>query len=159
VGYMWRSEHPQLPYADSITLGPWLSYGVTDSLSLRAEMFAEKHVNTEVDGADYPVEALAGLEYRIGGPAHYGRPSFGRTDGIGAPDFRIIGGVRYRKNHPEDQGFRDSDGDRVLDKDDGAPYDPEDEDGYRDDDGVPEPDNDGDGVLDGDDECPELKGE
>ncbi|HEX5063139.1 MAG TPA: OmpA family protein [Kofleriaceae bacterium] len=159
VGYRWRAEHPQLPYGDSITLGPWVSYNFTDELSLRAEMFAEKHVNTEVDGADFPIEVLGGVEYRMGGLALYGGASFGLTDGIGDPDFRIIGGVRYRKNHPDRQGFKDSDGDGVLDKDDKAPYEPEDEDGYQDDDGKPEPDNDGDGVLDGDDECPELKGE
>lgn len=159
AGYRWRSEHPPLPFADSITLGPWLSYNVTDDLALRAEMFAEKHVNTEVDGADFPIEVLGGLEYRIGGVALYGGASFGLTDGIGDPDFRIIAGVRYRKNAPDRQGYLDSDGDGVLDKDDGAPYAPEDKDGYRDEDGVPDPDNDGDGVPDGDDECPELKGE
>ncbi len=159
VGYRWRSEHPPLPYGDSIVLGPWVSYSVTDDVVLRAEMFAEKHVSTEVDGADFPIEVLGGLEYRIGGLALYGGASLGVTDGIGDPDFRIIGGVRYRKNAPDRQGYLDSDGDGVLDKDDGAPYEPEDKDGYRDEDGVPEPDNDGDGILDGDDECPELKGE
>jgi OmpA-OmpF porin, OOP family len=159
IGYRWREEHPQLPYADSVTLGPWLSYNVTEPLALRAEVFAEKHVGTEVDGADFPIEVLGGLEYRVGGLALYGGASFGLTDGIGDPDFRIIGGVRYRKNSPDRQGYRDSDGDGVLDKDDDAPYEPEDEDGFQDDDGAPEPDNDGDGVLDGDDECPELKGE
>jgi outer membrane protein OmpA-like peptidoglycan-associated protein len=159
AGYHWRSEHPQLPYADSIMLGPWVSFGITDAFSLRAEMFAEKHVNTEVSGADFPMEVLGGLEYRIGGLAFYAGATLGLTDGIGDPDFRIIGGVRYRHDHPEDQGFRDSDNDGVLDKDDKAPYEPEDEDGYQDDDGKPEPDNDGDGILDGDDECPDLKGE
>lgn len=159
LGYRWRSDHPPLPYGDSIAFGPWVSYNVTDALALRAEMFAEKYVRTEVDGADFPVELLGGVEYRIGGLALYGGGSLGVTDGIGDPDFRIIGGVRYRKNAPDRQGYLDSDGDGVLDKDDGAPYEPEDIDGYRDEDGIPDPDNDGDGILDGDDECPELKGE
>ncbi len=160
VGYRWRENHPPQPWGDSISFGPWVSYNVTPELALRAEAFAEKHVSTEVDGADFPIEVLGGLEYRMdSGLALYAGGTLGLTDGIGDPDFRIIGGVRYRKNHPQDQGFRDSDGDRILDKDDKAPYEPEDEDGYRDDDGEPEPDNDGDGVLDGDDECPELKGE
>jgi len=160
VGYRWRSEHPPgLAWGDGITLGPWLSFGITDSLALRAEMFAEKIVSADADGADFPIEVLGGVEYRIGGLALYGGASFGLTDGIGAPDFRIVGGVRYRHNAPDRQGYEDSDGDRVLDKDDKAPYEPEDEDGYRDEDGEPEPDNDGDGILDGDDECPELSGE
>jgi OmpA-OmpF porin, OOP family len=160
VGYRWRSEHPVgLPWGDGVTLGPWLSFAITDRFGLRAEAFAEKTVGADIDGADFPVEVLGGLEYRIGGLALYAGASFGLTDGIGDPDLRIIGGVRYRKNAPERQGFEDSDGDRVLDKDDAAPYEPEDVDGYRDDDGEPEPDNDGDGILDGDDECPELRGE
>ncbi|HEY5922451.1 MAG TPA: OmpA family protein [Kofleriaceae bacterium] len=159
VGYRWRSEHPPLPYGDSLKLGPWLSYSLSESLILRADMFAEKHVSTEMDGADFPLELLGGIEYRTGGLGLYGGASLGLTDGIGDPDFRIIAGVRYRKNAPDRQGYKDSDGDGVLDKDDDAPYEPEDEDGYRDEDGEPEPDNDGDGVLDGDDECPELSGE
>jgi len=159
VGYRWRSQHPPLPYGDSFKLDPWLSFNFTEALALRTELVAEKHVATEMDGADFPMEVLGGIEYRMGGLALYGGASLGLTDGIGDPDFRIIGGVRYRKNSPDHQGYEDSDGDRVLDKDDEAPYEPEDEDGYRDEDGKPEPDNDGDGVLDGDDECPELKGE
>jgi outer membrane protein OmpA-like peptidoglycan-associated protein len=160
VGYRWRSEHPAgLPWGDGVGIGPWLSIGLTDSLSLRGEMYAEKLVGTDAGSADFPIEVLGGLELRLGGVALYGGASFGLTDGVGDPDFRIIGGVRYRRNAPDRQGFKDSDGDRVLDKDDGAPYEAEDEDGFRDDDGVPEPDNDGDGILDGDDECPELTGE
>jgi len=160
VGYRFRSQHPVgLPWGDGVTLGPWVSYGLTDQLALRAEAFAEKTVGADVGGADFPFEVLGGIEYRIGSVALYAGASFGLTDGIGDPAFRLIGGVRYRKNAPERQGFRDSDGDGVLDKDDGAPYEAEDLDGYRDDDGVPDPDNDGDGILDGDDECPELKGE
>jgi outer membrane protein OmpA-like peptidoglycan-associated protein len=160
VGYRWRAEHPAgLPWGDGVTLGPWLSYAATDKLTLRAEAYAEKTVGADVSGADFPFEVLGGVEYRIGDVALYGGASFGLTDGVGDPTFRIIGGIRFRRNAPERQGFRDSDGDGVLDKDDGAPYEPEDIDGYRDDDGVPDPDNDGDGILDEDDECPEIKGD
>ncbi len=160
VGYRWRSQHPAgLPWGDGVTFGPWMSLGITDALALRAEAYAEQVVGADVDGADLPIEVLGGLEYRIGGVALYGGASFGLTDGIGDPAFRVLGGLRYRRNAPDRQGFKDSDRDRVLDKDDEAPYEPEDVDGYRDEDGAPEPDNDGDGVLDGDDECPELTGE
>lgn len=160
VGYRWRSQHPAgLPWGDDITFGPWVSYGLTDKLGLRAEAYAEKTVGADVGGADFPIEVLGGVEYRIGSVALYGGASFGLTDGIGDPDFRLIGGLRFRKDAPARQGFEDSDRDGVLDKDDKAPDEPEDADGYHDDDGAPEPDNDGDGVPDGDDECPDLKGE
>jgi len=160
VGYKYRTTHPQnLPWADEVTLGPWVSVGATDKLAIRAELLAAKHVGTEVDGADFPIEVLGGIEYDTGTLALYGGGTIGLTDGIGDPDFRVIVGLRYRKNVAEDQGYRDSDGDGILDKNDDAPYEPEDKDGFKDDDGVPEPDNDQDGILDGDDECPELAGE
>ena len=160
LGYKWRSEHPAtLPWADEITLGPWLSYGLTEELAIRAELISAKHVGTKVDGADFPTEVLGGIEYDTGTLALYGGATLGLTDGIGDPDFRIIFGIRYRKGVAKDQGYRDSDGDGVLDKDDLAPDEPEDKDGFKDEDGEPEPDNDHDGILDGDDECPELYGE
>lgn len=48
----------------------------------------------------------------------------------------------------------DRDGDGILDDSDQCVDEPEDKDGYQDEDGCPEPDNDGDGVLDGADKCP-----
>jgi outer membrane protein OmpA-like peptidoglycan-associated protein len=48
----------------------------------------------------------------------------------------------------------DTDGDGVLDGDDACKTEPEDKDGYQDDDGCPERDNDGDRVADADDKCP-----
>ena len=160
AGYRYRSQHPaNLAWGDGVTLGPWVSLAITDHFGLRAEAYGEKIVGADAGGADLPLELLGGIEYRVGGLALYGGAAFGLTDGIGAPDFRVIGGVRYRRNAPERQGYRDSDSDGVLDKDDAAPYDPEDKDGFRDDDGAPDPDNDEDGIPDEDDECPELKGD
>lgn len=160
VGYRWRSEHPaNLPWGDAVTLGPWLTYNVTDALVLRAEGIAEKIVSSDVDGADFPFELLGGLSYAIGRAQLYAGASAGLSDGIGDPDFRIIGGIRLRAGVPARQGFRDSDGDGILDKDDECADEAEDVDTFRDDDGCPEPDNDGDGIPDGDDECPELSGE
>jgi outer membrane protein OmpA-like peptidoglycan-associated protein len=160
VGYKWRTEHPAtLPFGDEITLTPWATFRVADPVWIRAELISAKQVATDVDGADFPTELLGGVEYNTGSLALYGGATIGLTDGIGDPDFRIIAGVRYRSGHPQDQGYRDTDGDGVLDKDDLAPTEPEDKDGFKDDDGEPEPDNDHDGILDGDDECPELAGE
>lgn len=53
-------------------------------------------------------------------------------------------------------GGRDRDGDRIPDSEDGCPLEPEDLDGYRDDDGCPDEDNDGDGIPDRLDLAPNL---
>ncbi len=52
----------------------------------------------------------------------------------------------------------DRDKDGILDKDDKCPDEPEDKDGFQDEDGCPDPDNDGDGILDKDDKCPNEAG-
>ena len=49
---------------------------------------------------------------------------------------------------------RDRDGDGILDSYDKCPDEPEDKDGFADDDGCPEPDNDHDGIADARDKCP-----
>ena len=53
---------------------------------------------------------------------------------------------------PKAPGDRDRDG--ILDNVDKCPDDPEDRDGFEDEDGCPDPDNDTDGILDADDKCP-----
>jgi len=50
----------------------------------------------------------------------------------------------------------DSDKDGITGKKDKCPDAPEDIDGFRDDDGCPDPDNDEDGILDKADKCPDL---
>jgi hypothetical protein len=51
-------------------------------------------------------------------------------------------------------GRNDKDGDGIPDAIDACPNEPEDKDGFQDDDGCPDPDNDGDGIPDVDDACP-----
>ncbi len=48
----------------------------------------------------------------------------------------------------------DTDGDRIPDSKDQCMLEPEDVDGYLDEDGCPDPDNDSDGILDAVDKCP-----
>jgi len=52
----------------------------------------------------------------------------------------------------------DSDHDGVYDEDDRCKNEPEDHDGFEDDDGCPDPDNDRDGILDVQDACPNVAG-
>jgi hypothetical protein len=58
----------------------------------------------------------------------------------------------------EESNRADSDGDGVPDAVDKCPNDPEDRDGFQDQDGCPDPDNDGDGVPDDKDNCPDHAG-
>ena len=48
----------------------------------------------------------------------------------------------------------DRDGDHIVDTADQCPDQPEDFDGFHDEDGCPDPDNDGDGIADANDQCP-----
>jgi OOP family OmpA-OmpF porin len=48
----------------------------------------------------------------------------------------------------------DEDGDGIFPPADQCPTEPEDKDGFEDDNGCPDPDNDGDGIADGADKCP-----
>src|SRR5215472_10271853 len=48
----------------------------------------------------------------------------------------------------------DTDGDGIVDSSDQCILEPEDKDGYLDDDGCPDPDNDADGIVDTADKCP-----
>jgi outer membrane protein OmpA-like peptidoglycan-associated protein len=52
-------------------------------------------------------------------------------------------------------GAGDRDGDGIPDSVDACPDDPEDKDGFQDEDGCPDPDNDGDGIPDSRDKCPD----
>jgi OOP family OmpA-OmpF porin len=60
----------------------------------------------------------------------------------------------------ENQGcpVLDRDGDGIPDDKDRCPDQPEDKDGFEDDDGCPDVDNDNDGLLDGADKCPNVAG-
>jgi large repetitive protein len=58
------------------------------------------------------------------------------------------------KKRQRAEGAADRDGDGIADDMDKCPDDPEDRDGFQDEDGCPDPDNDKDGILDVSDQCP-----
>jgi flagellar motor protein MotB len=78
------------------------------------------------------------------------------NDKDGIPDKQdncpLAAGPRETKGCPRE--MLDEDGDEIPDHLDKCPNEPEDKDGFQDDDGCPDPDNDGDGILDKDDRCP-----
>lgn len=80
-------------------------------------------------------------------------------DGDGVPDLEDkcpdVPGPRETQGCPIS---KDSDGDGTTDDIDRCPLDPEDLDGFQDEDGCPDPDNDGDGIVDKIDACPNTPG-
>jgi outer membrane protein OmpA-like peptidoglycan-associated protein len=70
----------------------------------------------------------------------------------GSPDVRVFLGFIF------EPAIGDRDGDGIKDDVDKCPDEPEDYDGFEDEDGCPDPDNDKDGVLDVDDRCPNVPG-
>jgi outer membrane protein OmpA-like peptidoglycan-associated protein len=117
---------------------------------------------------DAPLEARAGLRWAVNremtAVAGYGH---GLTYGYGAPEHRVFAGVTWRPRDPEPAQRLagpvtpggpppnpDPDGDGILADTDKCPTDPEDFDGFSDDDGCPETDNDGDRLVDVSDKCP-----
>jgi len=80
------------------------------------------------------------------------------TGQIGArgDTFRITTGIIWSPQPAgaATPGRNDRDGDGIPDSVDACPDDPEDKDGYQDEDGCPDPDNDGDGIPDAQDKCP-----
>ncbi|MGF1510230.1 MAG: OmpA family protein [Myxococcota bacterium] len=111
-----------------------------------SEPFAEPEQN--------PVVGRVGLRLEFGperGGAFHGTGgvSAGTTRGYGTPDVQVFTGLVYARTRAD----RDHDG--ILDAEDACPDDPEDRDGFEDEDGCPDPDNDQDGILDVDDACPD----
>ena len=98
-------------------------------------------------GLHSPLEAMVDFRIQLsGGFAAVVGGGWGITRGVGTPGFRVVGGLSFAP-------FFDRDGDGILDPEDGCPDDPEDVDGFEDDDGCPDIDDDGDGILDVDDGC------
>ena len=109
---------------------------------------------------DFVANAGPGITLQIVGPLHlrsdlrwYG--SFGadateaRADAFQNLEWTL--GFDFRGEEKVD---KDKDDDGILDDDDRCPLDPEDVDGFEDEDGCPEDDNDKDGIVDIRDECP-----
>jgi outer membrane protein OmpA-like peptidoglycan-associated protein len=100
-----------------------------------------------------PVELLGGFKYLHPDGFVVGvSGSAGVTPGYGAPDWRGVLLVGFTMPGPKP--VLDTDGDGILDDVDQCPEEPEDFDGFQDEDGCPDLDNDGDGVLDVNDGCP-----
>jgi outer membrane protein OmpA-like peptidoglycan-associated protein len=135
----------ELVYAAAVGVHP------VDPLEITAELHG---ASFGARAAQNPAEALLGAKLLLGPlvAVNVGGGA-GILGGIGAPDYRVFGGFTVAPSF--DPAARDSDGDKLADRLDKCPKDPEDLDGYQDDDGCPEADNDADGRDDATDACPD----
>jgi OOP family OmpA-OmpF porin len=138
-------------YADGslLTYGGGASYRVLESVDLVAETYGTYLLASGADGAvKASNEVVGGVKLfvernsymMLGGGVRY-------TTGFEAADHRALLGFVFEPS------IGDRDGDGIKDDVDQCPDDPEDFDGFKDEDGCPDPDNDNDGIPDVDDRC------
>jgi OmpA-OmpF porin, OOP family len=144
-----------LAVGNQLHLGAGAGYTlVTDRLDVVGELSALTPLaDPFAGGLDTPIEAIGGFKLFLQ------RNSFltvgvgaGLDEGYGAPNIRVFGGITFEPL------IGDRDGDGFKDNEDKCPLEPEDYDGFQDEDGCPEEDNDDDGILDEDDKCPNEPG-
>ncbi len=159
-----------LEQGNEMSYGLAAAYRVQEKLFAIGELFGALGMGGGVTTGVSPLEASLGVRYRlsrqIGVSTGAGR---GILPGIGSPDVRAFLLVSYS---PQARGLEplyippppkivdrgDADGDGILNFEDECKNDPEDKDGFEDEDGCPDNDNDNDGVGDALDKCP-LKAE
>ncbi|MCK5798693.1 MAG: OmpA family protein, partial [Deltaproteobacteria bacterium] len=103
--------------------------------------------STDIDA--FPLELMLGSHINL--PKGFQVTAglgFGLIKAIGSPQFRVLAGVRWAPD------MRDADHDGIYDSEDKCPNQPEDKDGFQDEDGCPDPDNDNDLIPDIRDKCP-----
>jgi outer membrane protein OmpA-like peptidoglycan-associated protein len=160
AGFRVRSAQGSFAPGNELTFGMAGTYSIpVESIWLDLQLEALGGWLPGYEGralANLPLELLAGVILKpVVRWTIYAGAGAGVTNGIAVPDFRVIGGVRYAVGMPTRGGKQDRDGDGIIDEQDRCPRDPEDFDGFQDEDGCPEPDNDHDGVADDNDECPD----
>jgi OmpA-OmpF porin, OOP family len=131
--------------------GAAAAYPVERRVDLMLEVFGRAGLNqfSSFYSDVNPFEASIAARYTINGMwSVTGGGGRGFGNGIGAPDLRLFAMAAFSPD------FRDRDKDGVFDVNDKCPDEPEDRDGFQDNDGCPDPDNDFDTLPDAKDKCP-----
>lgn len=136
-------------YGDQATFGLGMAIRFVDSAEIVAEVNGSQLAAGIGDKGALGMEALGGLKIYVEDNSYLvlaGGASI--RESVNTADVRGVLGFIFEPS------IGDRDGDGYKDDVDECPDDPEDFDGFQDEDGCPEPDNDRDGILDIDDECP-----
>jgi OOP family OmpA-OmpF porin len=152
TGTVLPLNHGRYADGDLATYGGGVSWRVLESLDLAAETYGTYLTASGASGAiTFSNEVVGGIKlfvernsyFMLGGGTRYGY-------GFEAADERAFIGFVFEPS------IGDRDGDGIKDDVDKCPDDPEDFDGFQDEDGCPDPDNDNDGIPDVDDRCPNV---
>jgi len=162
-----RTAYQNLRIGSGLAWGAGASYRVLEPMWATGEVFGELLPSGKLDitgdaSALSTIEYLIGIRYQLERRASLslaiGR---GLDNGFGTPALRGVLAFSYAPSAPElrpirghEADYRDSDGDGIVDSHDKCPNEPEDKDGFQDEDGCPDLDNDNDGVPDAIDKCP-----
>lgn len=154
AGYLLRSP----TRIGDLQVGHEVQYGaaaelnlIPRTLALTLDVFGKAAPAALFGSRDqFPLEGASALKVFLGNLVVVAGAGSGVVADYGSPELRFFAGIGY---HP--QAPRDRDGDGILDPDDACPDFPEDRDGYRDEDGCPDPDNDQDRIPDDLDRCPD----
>ncbi len=146
----------------NLNVSHMLSYGLAgripfspDLLSLIVELDGNLTLGSdELSSEETPMEALAGLALELDDWVVGAGGGIGLSDGYSTPAFRTFLSVGYSPLVPPPPPEVDTDGDGYLDPVDDCPLEPEDFDGFEDEDGCPDLDHDRDGILEPVDLCP-----
>ena len=144
---------------DEITWAVGLALPLSASVSVVPEIFGAVAVLAEeIEADEVPVEGLTTLRIQISEGARLDLGGgLGIVRGAGSPDWRAFAGFAFRSDRAPAgpaPSPTDLDGDGRPDAADQCPEDPEDMDGFEDEDGCPDADNDSDGRPDAVDQCP-----
>jgi OmpA-OmpF porin, OOP family len=142
-----------LEYGNTPTMGVGLALRALDALDIVAETYGTYLMGGDSDEAQkLSQEFIGGIKLFIDKNSFLtvGGGSRAFSTGFEAANVRLVLGFVYEPS------IGDRDGDGYKDDVDKCPDEPEDFDGFEDQDGCPDPDNDQDGILDVDDRCPNI---
>jgi outer membrane protein OmpA-like peptidoglycan-associated protein len=151
-GQIGRIGGPATNYGPMLTWGAGISWRPVPVVDLVAETYGAAYLTGLANvPASLPMEIVGGIKIFVQRNSYLLLGGGGRIpagNAFAAADGRVFLGIIFEPS------IGDTDGDGYRDDVDQCVNDPEDFDGFQDDDGCSEPDNDRDGILDADDQCP-----